>query len=191
MKDPIVRFLELFERAQREERGDATAMSLATAGTEGRPTVRMVLLKGADARGFEFFTNYDSRKARELTARPYAALCLHWPVLKVQVRVEGRVERLTTAESDTYFATRARLSQLGAWASQQSAPLPGRAWLLARFLRGLARFAGRAVTRPPHWGGYRVLPERIEFWYDQAHRLHDRVLYERCGDSWRTRRLYP
>jgi len=191
MKDPIVRFRELFARAQREEHGDATAMTLATVGVEGRPTARMVLLKGADANGFVFFTNYESRKARELAANPYAALCLHWPGLKVQVRVEGPVERLTTAESDAYFATRARRSQLGAWASQQSAPLPGRAWLLARYLRESARYAGRDVPRPPHWGGYRLLAQRIEFWYDQAYRLHDRILYERCGDAWRTRRLYP
>jgi len=191
MEDPFVRFQGLFERAQREERGDATVMALATADAAGRASVRMVLLKGADQRGFVFFTNYQSRKARELDARPSAALCLHWPALAVQVRIEGGVEKLTAEESDGYFATRPRYSQVGAWASSQSAPLAGRAWLLARFLRETVRFAGRRVPRPPQWGGYRVAPDRVEFWYNQVYRLHDRILYERSGDGWRTRRLYP
>jgi pyridoxamine 5'-phosphate oxidase len=191
MQDPFERFQELLARAKREEANDATAMSLATADGQGRPSVRMVLLKGADQRGFAFFTNYASRKARELEARPYAALCLHWPTLRVQVRVEGAVEVLPAAESDAYFATRQRLSQVGAWASRQSQALPGRAWLLARVLRYTVRFAGRAVPRPEHWGGYRLIPDRIEFWFDQVHRLHDRLLYERVDGAWRMRRLYP
>ena len=191
MKDPVVRFHELFERAQREEKSDATAIALATADAAGRPSLRMVLLKEVDQRGFVFFTNYKSRKARELDARPSAALCLHWPALAVQVRVEGSVEKLTAEESDAYFVSRTRYSQVGAWASDQSAPLAGRAWLLARFLRQTLRFAGRAVPRPPHWGGYRVIPERIEFWYNQVYRLHDRILYERGAGGWRARRLYP
>jgi pyridoxamine 5'-phosphate oxidase len=191
MEDPFVRFRGLFERAQREEKCDATVMALATADAAGRPSVRMVLLKGADQRGFVFFTNYESRKAQELDARLSAALCLHWPALAVQVRVEGCVERLTAEESDAYFATRPRYSQVGAWASNQSAPLAGRAWLLARFLRQTLRFAGRRVPRPPQWGGYRVAPERIEFWYNQVYRLHDRIVYERSVDGWRARRLYP
>jgi pyridoxamine 5'-phosphate oxidase len=193
MKDPFVRFEELFARARERETGDPTAMSLATADAEGRPSVRMVLLKGNDSRGFVFYTNYESRKARELDARPRAALCIHWPVMAIQVRVEGPVERATHEESDAYFATRQRRSQLGAWASAQSAPLLGRPWLLARFLKEAARFVGRAVPRPPYWGGYRVLPERIEFWYNQDFRLHDRILYVREAQDrpWRASRLFP
>jgi pyridoxamine 5'-phosphate oxidase len=191
MNDPVVRFRELFERAKARETSDATAMALATADAAGRPSVRVVLLKGADEHGFVFFTNYESRKARELEVRPEAALCIHWPVLAVQVRVEGRVERVTTEESDAYFATRPRKSQLGAWTSVQSAPLPARTWLLARFMRQAARYAGRVIPRPPHWGGYRLIPERIEFWYNQDFRLHDRILYTRRGDGWDTQRLYP
>jgi pyridoxamine 5'-phosphate oxidase len=186
MKDPLDRFRELYTRAQSAEKSDATAMSLATADAAGRPSVRVVLLKEADARGFVFFTNYESRKARDLEVRPSAALCLHWPVLAVQVRVEGLVVKLSAEESDAYFATRPRYSQLGAWASTQSAPLAGRAWLLARFMRQLLR-----IPRPPHWGGYRIVPERIEFWYNQVYRLHDRFLYERSGDGWRMQRLFP
>lgn len=191
MRDPFERFQDLYRRAAESEKSDPTAMSLATVDAAGRPSVRMVLLKGADPRGFVFFTNYLSRKARDLEARPVAALCLHWPVLAVQVRVEGPVEKITPEESEAYFATRPRQSQLGAWASLQSAPLPGRPWLLARYLRELARYAGRAVPRPPHWGGYRLLPERIEFWYNQAYRLHDRIVYSREGDGWKARRLFP
>ncbi len=191
MQDPLDRFQELFARAKREEAHDATAMALATADAQGRPSVRVVLLKGADARGFVFYTNYGSRKARELAARPTAALCLHWPTLRVQVRIEGAVERVPAEESDAYFASRPRLSQLGAWASRQSQPLPGRAWLLARVLRYAVRFAGRAVARPEHWGGYRLVPDRIEFWFDQVYRLHDRLLYERVDGAWHLRRLYP
>jgi pyridoxamine 5'-phosphate oxidase len=191
MKDPFERFQELSQRAREREKSDPTATSLATVDASGRPSVRMVLLKGADPRGFVFFTNYRSRKARDLEARPAAALCIHWPVLAVQVRVEGTVEKVTPDESDAYFATRPRQSQLGAWASLQSAPLAGRAWLLARYLRELARYAGRTVPRPPYWGGYRVVPERIEFWYNQAYRLHDRIVYSREGDGWKARRLFP
>jgi pyridoxamine 5'-phosphate oxidase len=191
MSDPIQRFAELFKRAQAEEPTDATAVALATADPDGRPGVRMVLLKGADERGFVFFTNYASRKARELEARPRAALCFHWPKVAVQVRVEGAVEKTASDESDAYFATRPRYSQLGAWASQQSAPLPGRPWLIARFLRYSAQYAGRSVPRPPHWGGYRLVPERIEFWYSQVYRLHDRILYLRGPEGWSSQRLYP
>jgi len=151
----------------------------------------MVLLKGADERGFVFFTNYASRKGRELEVRPRAALCFHWPKVAVQVRVEGAVEKTASAESDAYFASRPRYSQLGAWASQQSAALPGRPWLIARFLRYSAQYAGRSVPRPPHWGGYRLVPERIEFWYSQVYRLHDRILYLRGPDGWSSQRLYP
>jgi pyridoxamine 5'-phosphate oxidase len=191
MKDPFERFDELFARAKEREKNDPTAMSLATVDAQDRPSVRMVLLKGADRRGFVFYTNYESRKARDLETHPQAALCIHWPTLLVQVRIEGPVEKIAAEESDTYFATRPRQSQLGAWASSQSAPLAGRAWLIARYLRQLARFAGRPVSRPPHWGGYRMIPERMEFWYNQAYRLHDRILYWREGERWRARRLFP
>ena len=188
--DPITRFSQLFARAAASE-PDATAVALATADDSGAPSVRMVLLKAVDAAGFVFFTNYESRKARELSVNPRAALCFHWPTLGAQVRVEGGVERVTAAESEEYFATRPRESQLGAWASQQSRPLASPAALREEFERTSARFAGEPVPRPPVWGGYRVLPERIEFWHAGEHRLHDRVLYTREGEGWTLERLFP
>jgi pyridoxamine 5'-phosphate oxidase len=191
MGDPIRRFRDLFERARAKETSDATAMALATADAAGRPAVRIVLLKAFDERGFVFYTNLESRKARELAVRPEAALCIHWPVLAVQVRAEGRTEPASAAEADAYFASRPRKSQLGAWASKQSAPLPARAWLLARFFRYAAHFTGRDVPRPPYWGGYRLVPDRIEFWYNQDFRLHDRILYTRTEEGWSEERLYP
>jgi pyridoxamine 5'-phosphate oxidase len=191
MKDPIERFHELFAEAKSRETHDATAMALATADAEGRPSVRMVLLKGADESGFTFFTNFGSRKAQEIAARPQAALCIHWPVMAVQVRVEGPVEAVSTEEADAYFATRPRRSQLGAWASVQSAPLPGRPWLVARYLRFAGKFAGQDVPRPEFWGGFRVIPDRIELWYNQEYRLHDRLLYTRQQGIWHEERLYP
>ena len=175
-------------------------MSLATATANGRPAVRMVLLKGVDARGLVFFTNYTSRKAAQLTENPYAALCLHWPLLQVQVRSEGPIERVTAAESDAYFQSRPLGSQLAAWASSQSAPLPSRELLLSRYHELEQRFAGKPVPRPEFWGGFRLLPERLEFWSNEPYRMHDRLLYEREleGDHaelatarWRTTRLYP
>jgi pyridoxamine 5'-phosphate oxidase len=151
----------------------------------------MVLLRGVDERGFVFFTNYTSRKGRELDANPYAALCFHWIALDEQVRAEGRVERLTAAESDEYFASRPRGSQLGAWASDQSAMLPSRETLESKYREIEARFASGAIARPPFWGGYRLIPERVEFWYGRPDRLHDRVLYTREGAGWTITRLYP
>lgn len=189
--DPIATFREIFARAQEEEPWDATAVSLATADASGRPSVRTVLLKRVDEQGFVFFTNYESRKARELDANPRAALCLYWPTQDVQVRVEGPVTRLSDAESDSYFAERPRGSQLGAWASQQSRPLASRFQLLRRYLQTKARYAGRPVPRPPFWGGFRVAAERIEIWYNRTYRLHERFLYQRTADGWSRERLYP
>ena len=188
--DPIARFQELFARARAGE-PDATAVALATAATTGAPSVRMVLLKGVDAAGFVFFTNYESRKAGELAANPRAALCFYWPTIGVQVRVEGEVERVTAAESEAYFATRPRESQLGAWASRQSRPLASPEALREEFAQAAARFAGQPVPRPPVWGGFRVRPQRIEFWHAGEHRLHDRVLFTRAGEGWKVERLFP
>jgi pyridoxamine 5'-phosphate oxidase len=190
MIDPIALFQELFERARPTE-PDVTAMALATADAPGAPSVRMVLLKSADASGFVFFTNYGSRKARELTANPRAALCFYWPSIGTQVRVEGAVERVRAEESDAYFATRARESQLGAWASAQSTPLESPAALRASLDRVSRQFEGQKVRRPDHWGGFRVRPARIEFWTAGEFRLHDRVVYTKAGESWQVERLYP
>jgi pyridoxamine 5'-phosphate oxidase len=189
--DPVEEFIETFERAKKKEAGDATACALATATSAGAPSVRMVLLKGVDECGFVFFTNHSSRKAAELGENPRAALCFHWEKLKVQVRVEGRVERTTEEESDAYFATRSRTSQIGAWASKQSQPLGSRRTLLSRVVKFEARFALGPVPRPAFWGGYRVKAERIEFWFDQAHRLHDRQLFTLESGQWEMQRIFP
>ena len=167
-------------------------MTLATS-RDGRVSARIVLLKGVDERGFRFFTNYESAKSRELAEHPQAALCFHWKHLPgaVQVRVEGRVEKLGAAESDAYFATRARGSQIGAWASLQSQPLADRAEFEARIAEIERRFAGTEVPRPPHWGGFVVVPDRIEFWYGADFRLHERVLYALAGNLWTRQLLYP
>jgi pyridoxamine 5'-phosphate oxidase len=190
-EDPLERFAELYARATSGAPFDPTAVTLATADTEGRPSARMVLLKGVDVRGFRFFTNYASRKGRELEANPRAALCFYWPWLDEQVRVEGEVSRLPAAESDAYFASRPRDSQLGAWASEQSAPLDSRFALLRRVVRTQARFLGGAIPRPSHWGGYLLAPERIEFWKSKRSRLHERRLYTRAKGGWRSERLQP
>ena len=189
--DPIARFLAVYERAKKKDPGDPDRVALATADTEGRPSLRMVLLRGVDERGFVFYTNYGSRKARELDANPVAALCFYWEVIKEQVRVEGTVERISEEESDVYFATRHRGSQLAAWASKQSEPLESWAKLVAAYLKRKVEFAGRDVPRPDFWGGYRLRPGRIEFWSHKSHRMHDRIAYVRDGDGWRTERLYP
>lgn len=188
--DPITEFLNAVERAQAHQ-VDTAPVLLATADGTGRPSARMVLLRGADTRGFVFFTNYNSRKGRELTDNPQAALCFYWPSLDEQIRIEGRVERVSPEESDAYFGSRPRGSQLGAWASDQSAVLPSRETLEEKYREIERRFEGQAVQRPPFWGGYRLTPVRIEFWYGRPDRLHDRVVYVRDGSAWRIERLYP
>ncbi|HEX5145679.1 MAG TPA: pyridoxamine 5'-phosphate oxidase [Conexibacter sp.] len=190
--DPIALARRWFADARAAGVEQHDAMTLATATADGRPSARAVLLKGIDARGFAFFTNYESRKARELDANPHAALVLLWVPLERQVRVTGRVERLSPAESDAYFATRSRGSQLGAWASEQSRPLPDRAALERRLAAFDERYAGAAVPRPSHWGGYRVDPDAIEVWQGRPNRLHDRFAYVRADDGgWVRERLAP
>lgn len=188
--DPIERYLAAAERA-RHQGVDIVPAALATADTAGHPSVRIVLLRGVDQRGFVFFTNYESRKARELAANPSVALCQHWPSLEEQIRIEGTVERVSAEESDTYFAGRPRESQIGAWASQQSQPLDSREVLEARIREVEVRFAGGAVTRPPFWGGFRIVPHTIEFWHGRAGRLHERLLYTKNGNAWTSGWLFP
>ena len=189
--DPHALFDSWYAEARASELNDSNAMALATADAEGRPSVRMVLLKGHDARGFVFYTNLESRKAGELIENPHAALLFHWKSLRRQIRIEGAVSRVTDAEGDAYFATRSRDSQLGAWASDQSRPLESRALFETRYREMADRFAGQLVPRPPHWSGFRIAPERIEFWLDREHRLHERRLFVRDGDGWREGMLYP
>ena len=189
--DPLGLFELWFAAARASEPNDPEAMAVATADAAGRPSVRMVLLKGHDARGFVFYTNEQSRKGDELAANPAASLLFHWKSLRRQVRIEGAVERVAAAEADAYFASRGRDSQLGAWASDQSRLLADRASLTARFEDAKARFAGGDVPRPPHWGGFRVVPSAIEFWSDGANRLHERRLFTRRGDGWSEGLLYP
>ena len=188
---PLVRFGQLFARAAHEAPFDHTAAALATAAPDAQPSVRMVLVRDMDERGFVFFTNFRSRKGRDLDANPVAALCFYWPWIDEQVRVEGRVSRLAAGESDAYFASRPRGSQIGAWASRQSEPLSSREELEARWRETKERFEGQVVPRPAEWGGYRLVPDRIEFWKAGAFRLHDRMLYSRTGDTWTTVALYP
>jgi len=182
----------LTEAAQSGE-PEPTAMTLATVDAQGRVSARIVLLKQFDERGAVFYTNCESDKAAQLAAHPQAALCLHWKMLRggIQVRVEGRVERTSAAESDAYFATRPRDSQIGAWASLQSQTLPARIDLDARIAQFEHQFAAKSVPRPPHWGGYRVVPDLIEIWYGQRARLHERVRYECVDGLWTKRLLYP
>jgi pyridoxamine 5'-phosphate oxidase len=188
--NPITEFQNAIERAA-NRLVDTAPVALATADATGMPSVRMVLLRGADERGFVFHTSYTSRKARELAENPRAAICIHWHSLEEQIRIEGRVERLSDAESDGYFLSRPRGSQLGAWASDQSAVLPSRETLEEQYRETERRFEGKPVPRPPFWGGFRLIPERIEFWFGRPDRLHDRLLYVRQGDGWTIERLYP
>jgi pyridoxamine 5'-phosphate oxidase len=189
--DPHALFESWYAEARASEPNDPNAVALATADARGRPSVRMVLLKGHDQRGFVIYTNLDSRKGEELAANPYAALLFHWKSLRRQVRIEGAVAAVGAEEADAYFASRGRDSQLGAWASDQSRPLDARATFEERFARMNERFEGAPVPRPPRWSGFRVLPERIEFWSDREHRLHERRLFTREGESWAEGLLYP
>lgn len=190
--DPHVLFRAWFAEARASEINDSNAMALATVDSTGQPSVRMVLLKGHDERGFVFYTNRESRKAQELGEGSKAALLFHWKSLRRQIRIEGPISRVDDAESDAYFASRGRDSQLGAWASEQSRPLDARETFEARFEAMRARFEGGDVPRPPHWGGYRVTPQRIEFWLDREHRLHERRVFTRTAeDGWDEGLLFP
>ena len=188
---PFALFDSWFAEASASETVDPNAMTVATASPAGRPSARILLLKGRDARGCTFFTNTASRKGGELLVNAQVALLFHWKSLARQIRIEGPVERVTDAEADAYYASRARISRLGAWASEQSRPLGSRAELEARVAEFDAKYPGEAVPRPPHWSGFRCLPEYFEFWQDRPFRLHDRISYAPNGSGWGTTRLYP
>jgi pyridoxamine 5'-phosphate oxidase len=191
--EPVSRFLELLEQAKalpREQILEPTAFALATC-RDGRPSVRMLLLKQADDRGFVFYTNYESRKGRELLANPQAAMCFHWQPMEIQVRIEGRATPVEGAEADAYFASRGRGSQIGAWASQQSRAISDEQLLERRVAEFERRFEGASVPRPPYWSGFRLSPENIEFWKGMPSRLHRRERYSRRGDDWLVEILFP
>ncbi len=194
--DPLAVFTEWFARAEAEEPNDPNAMTLATAARNGLPSARIVLLKEWDARGFVFYSNRESRKGEELADNPEVALLFHWKSLRRQVRIEGRAAPVTDAEADAYYASRPRLSRIGAWASSQSRELSARGELERRVAEFEARFPGEAIPRPPHWSGWRVVPARFEFWQDMPFRLHDRTVFTRSGETsagpiWATMKLFP
>lgn len=191
MTDPFALFDAWFADAQASEPNDPNAMALATADAQGRPSVRMVLLKGHGPDGFVFYTNREGRKAADLAANPHAALLFHWKSQRRQVRIEGPISHVTDAESDAYYASRSRDSQLGAWASDQSRPLDRRETFEARVADAARQFEGKPVPRPPHWGGYRVTPQAIEFWQDREARLHERRVFTRSAGGWTEGLLYP
>jgi pyridoxamine 5'-phosphate oxidase len=190
-RDPMDLFHDWFKAAGESGILLPESMSLATADADGAPSVRMVLLKTVDQRGFVFYTNYESRKASDLAANPRAALCFHWAILERQVRVQGTVERISAEESEAYFSSRPRGSRIGAWASRQSAELPARSELEERVRRFEKEYPGNDVPLPPFWGGYLLRPTRLEFWQGKADRLHERLVFSRDGEAWATRRLYP
>ncbi len=191
MTDPFALFDEWYAQARETELNDSNAMALATADAQGHPSVRMVLLKGHSPDGFIFYTNFEGRKAGDLLANPHAALLFHWKSVRRQIRIEGSVGPVDDATADAYFATRSRDSQLGAWASDQSRPLPSRAVFMDRYEEVRARFEGGPVPRPPHWSGFRLTPKRIEFWQDREHRLHERRVFTRQENGWNEGLLYP
>ena len=189
--DPFELFTTWLEQARTSEPSNPDAAAFASADADGRPSVRMVLIRRHGPEGFTFFTNLDSAKGRELAANPYGSFAMHWKSLGKQVRADGRVEIVPDAEADSYFATRDRESQIGAWASLQSQPLANRETFEQRFAEAKARFEGQDVPRPPRWSGFRLVPDRIEFWSERPHRLHERRLFTRAGEGWTEGLLYP
>ena len=190
-QDPFRRFAQLYKIVLQSEVQEPSAVILATSTPEGKPSARVVLLKGFDERGFVFYTNLESRKGKEIAQNPNATLCFYWEVIHHQIRVEGKVNQVSDEEADAYFATRDRGSQIGAWASKQSSQLGNQAALLARVAKYQMKFAGRKVTRPDFWSGYRILPERFEFWHRRENRLHERIVYNRDDAEWTVSYLYP
>ena len=191
MTDPFALFAEWMEQARASEPNDPDSMAFASVDAQGRPSVRIVLLRRHGHDGFAFFTNLDSRKGRELAAHPYGALAIHWKSLRKQVRAEGKVEQVSEVDADEYFNGRSRASQIGSWASDQSRPLESREHFESRYAEACARFEGQEVPRPPRWSGFRLIPDSIEFWSDRPHRLHERRLFVRSGGAWSESLLYP